>query len=641
MVGFRKLMKIFYFFATAGVNQFTFISYYILGHYFVELVQYNQLCCIKSIRKYQHFRLRNDESSSSNQQHVSDDYKSCSFQQPTCDFTYKYRTFDGSCNNLKYPEWGMANTVYGRMLIPNYGDGISLPRIAIDGTSLPLARTLSTTFFHEANNADEITSLALMQWGQFIAHDVAFTADRDGAPIDCCNSNELEDVNTCFPIDIPADDLFYSQFNVTCRNMQRKKFILLKNCSRTAEQINGVSHFMDGSQIYGSSSDIARSLRTFKDGRLLVQTCEPGKSFLPPTTPADACNNMNSINYLTGDSRVNQNPQLAVLHTVFAREHNRIATELLRLHPGWNDEVLYQEARAIVIAELHQITYNEWLPLLLGKAYMAYHNLYSNNRRNYTYNSNLVPVGTIDFASAFRVGHSAIQGQINIVSNIHTCPMKRLNLSDYLNRPGVIQQAACFDDFLRSLLQQPMQKVDEFCSSQITQMLFHGSNSFGDDLISVDIQRGREHGLPSYVEYLYTCTNNRPRSFLDLKNIIKARFIPLLEKLYTSVDDIDLFVGGNLEYHAPGSRLGPTFQCIIGEQFYRYKYGDRFWYEIRGQQHSFSNGQLYEIKKVTLSRIICDNSNINVVSPNSFLLPSIRNNIISCEQIPRMNLNRW
>ena len=69
---------------------------------------------------------------------------------------------------------------------------------------------------------------------------------------------------------------------------------------------------------------------------------------------------------LTGDSRVTEHPFLTVIHTIWVREHNRIATMLYNSNPVLSDEAIFQQARKIVIAELQHIIYSEYLPTIIG-----------------------------------------------------------------------------------------------------------------------------------------------------------------------------------------------------------------------------------------------------------------------------------
>ena len=76
-----------------------------------------------------------------------------------------------------------------------------------------------------------------------------------------------------------------------------------------------------------------------------------------------------ATNIYSGDIRANEQWGLTLLQTVWLREHNRIAAELEKLNPWYDDERLYQEARRIVIAEYQHIIYKEYLPIILGKMY--------------------------------------------------------------------------------------------------------------------------------------------------------------------------------------------------------------------------------------------------------------------------------
>lgn len=113
---------------------------------------------------------------------------------------------------------------------------------------------------------------------------------------------------------------------------------------------------------------------------------------------------------------------------------------------------------------------------------------------------------------------------------------------------------------------------------------------FGFDLVSLNLWRGRDHGLPSYNTYRRVCGLQPVVSFEQLLTVMEPSVVNRLSKVYRSVDDIDLYIGGLVERHLPGSMLGPVFSCIIADQFARLKEGDRFFYEHGGHPHSFTPG---------------------------------------------------
>ena len=115
-----------------------------------------------------------------------------------------------------------------------------------------------------------------------------------------------------------------------------------------------------------------------------------------------------------GDLRVNEQPNLAVMHTLFLREHNRVARQLQKINPKWNDETLFQETRRIVVAEWQHIVYNEWLPLILGQDNMKRFGLFPLTKGfSNSYETDFDPRITNAFgAAAFRVGHTLIPASI-------------------------------------------------------------------------------------------------------------------------------------------------------------------------------------------------------------------------------------
>ncbi|KAK0094752.1 hypothetical protein PV326_010089 [Microctonus aethiopoides] len=586
-----------------------------------------------------------------------------------CKYKWPYRSYDGSCNNFENPTWGMAQTRYTRLLPAIYSDGIWTPAVASSGHELPPARLLSYHLFPELRIKDPIWTLLTMQWGQIVTHDMAqlATAPNFNLPsTSCCDENgqlSKQNLNNpeCFPIVIGNNDPIYDRHITQCLTFSRAttdyqvancRLAAVSDSNQSAEQITMVTQFLDLSNIYGSSERAANILRTQSGGRLRTQILNH-REFLPPVfimnSSTFACDEdrPEQVCYGAGDDRVNQNPQLTLLQTMLVREHNRIAIILGHINPHWFDETIYQETRRIMIAQHQFITYYEWLPIIIGvQNAFDYKLIYHTDDIDYIddYNSNINPTVLNEHSNgAFRVLHSLVAGYLKLVDEKRSpSSHKFLRLSDWFLRPSIIAKADNLDDLTRGLADQPEQTRDEFYDHEITEFLFRGRNRLGGDLRSIDIQRGRDHGIATYNDYREFCGLRRARNWADFSDYISPNNIEKLSRLYEQPDDVDLSVGGSLEINAGGALTGPTFLCILIEQFYRTRVGDRFWFETPNSVAAFTQEQLSEIRKATIARFLCDNSdNIRTMQRRAFEKPSINNPIVKCADLPSINLSLW
>ena len=136
-----------------------------------------------------------------------------------CDPNYNYRRIDGKCNNLVNTNWGASFHCQNRLLPPDYRDGVSEPRVAVDDSPLPNPRLITTTFMPSVKQMDLYRSSLHMIWGQFIAHDAFKTLQYWSLAINCCPNSSVH--RECFPMtDIPRDELSIA-FNQTCLNFVR------------------------------------------------------------------------------------------------------------------------------------------------------------------------------------------------------------------------------------------------------------------------------------------------------------------------------------------------------------------------------------------------------------------------------------
>lgn len=156
-------------------------------------------------------------------------------------------------------------------------------------------------------------------------------------PPQCCNVPDKCLHPECFPIQIPRDDPFYSQFGQTCMELARTVPALNGPGCRPGvrEQLNAVTSFLDASAVYGSTEQRAADLRLFRDGRLKFnqQFLDSGIPLMPEEEDGEECAAIDGERkcFAGGDLRANENYQLTAFHSVFVREHNRIVNVLLRL----------------------------------------------------------------------------------------------------------------------------------------------------------------------------------------------------------------------------------------------------------------------------------------------------------------------
>nr|XP_022907999.1 chorion peroxidase [Onthophagus taurus] len=584
--------------------------------------------------------------------------RSSCIPQPKCPpILSPYRRFDGSCNTHHNPSWGSSLSPFSRLLPPKYHDGIWSPRRSILNQPLPSPRLISSTIFEDTPNPDHDHTLMVMQFGQFLSHDITHSLDftfPNGSGISCCGEKdeyilpEIYQHHACLPIEVPHDDEFYSRFNVKCINFVRSMLSPRTDCSLGyTQQMNKVTHFIDASTVYGSSGDQALKLRTFEGGRL--KSFEDfGRNLLPLSRHEEACLTMEkgSACFESGDSRTNQMITLVAVHTLFMREHNRIAGILEEINENWTDERIFLETRRILIAQLQVIVYKEFLPSVLGEIAMEEFGLNLEDDGFYSddYDEGVEPSITNEFAAAaYRFGHSIVGGTLSLYSKIKMEEV--VSIPEVMFYPARMRKYEFLDEILSSLTTEPIEKADGFLSDALTKYMFKAGNPFGVDLASLNIQRGRDHGLRPYNDYRILVGLEPIKSFIEFGSELGEK----LSKVYASPDDIDLWVGGLLEGKVPGSILGLTFRDIIADQFSRLKKGDRYFFENNPKVNPghFNLDQLRELKQASMSRIICDNSDrvyLTKQALNAFKKPGvIGNEFKECDsnEIPRVNLMFW
>ncbi|KAL4216726.1 heme binding [Mactra antiquata] len=560
-----------------------------------------------------------------------------------------YRTIDGSCNNLGNPEWGMGGVRFRRDLPAEYADGIGTPRMyGVDGAPLPSPRTVSNIIHQPVRGDKQIdsnTTVMVMAFGQFLSHDIVSTPTSDGphsSKLKCCDEkdNLSGPFKSCFNIQTDYTGEFFDY--TKCMKFTRSAPAVCSDCRICGrEQVNEISSYIDAGIVYGSTQARLQSLRKFDKGLLLVNETT---NLLPWQHVPTCKGGRQEFCFAAGDARVTVVPNLSALHTIFVRLHNLMATELSMLNPEWGDETLFQETRKILIAITQNIVYSEYLPTILGPEVMKQYDL------DIADDFRLVHDGLVNAAAsnafgtaAFRFGHATVPNEQKLLDVEYRTELTA-KIEDTYNNPNMTVDSC--SGLARWLVYHKGVVSDGMFGEGVRSKLFlERDQHLCFDLVALNIQRGRDHGLPGY---------NKWRQFCRLPVITETEFykhgtafgdftVDVSNKFrltYRHPDDIDLYSGGVRETVLPGSQVGPTFACILGDTFRRLRYGDRFFFENPYRLTGFTLDQLKTIKKLKLSKVICKTMGIARIPENVFV-PSSDDEMVDCSDLEDVDLFFW
>ncbi|MEE9302839.1 MAG: peroxidase family protein [Thiotrichaceae bacterium] len=480
----------------------------------------------------------------------------------------QYRTFDGTNNNTRHPKLGSTDQPL-RNFIPK---DVSREIGGATEARLPSAREVSNVVANQQGDTVNRKGLSDMfwLWGQFLDHDINLT-----------HPDESKEAN----INVPTSDPFFDPQGTGQAQIGFHRSGTLLDKNGTLTQPNAITAYIDGSNIYGSDKETADKLRSFSGGRL-DQTVN---GLLPQNEWGQ---------FVSGDVRVNEHAGLSAMHTLWMREHNRVADKLSKRHPRWSDEKIFQEARNQVVAQMQAISYNEFVPQLLGKNKIG---------RYSGYNPNLSPQISNSFSTAaYRLGHTMLSSNLlRLDEEGNEIAEGHLSLRNAFFNPDKVREAG-IDPILRGFASQTAQAVDPMIIDDVRNFLFGQPGQGGFDLAALNTQRGRDHGLASLNDSREALGLSRINSFND--PIWQGDFGQKLAQVYDSPDDVDLWIGGLAEKHDGDSLVGETFTRILNDQFTRLRSADSFWYE-----RQFSRREISKFNNTTLADVIKRNTDIQTI----------------------------
>ena len=427
-------------------------------------------------------------------------------------------------------------------------------------------------------------------WGQFLDHDLSLTPE---------GHDEIIEV-----------DAF-------AHGVGRSEFLEGTGESGPREFGNAVTWQIDASMVYGSNDVREDDVRSFEDGKLKVTDDPTSTHGLLPLANEDTfmAGDITSDDpvYLAGDIRANENPNLLTLHTLFVREHNYWAEKLGEEHPEWSDQEIFEVARSIVEFSIQKITYDEWLPHLIGNAVP----------QDLDHVPDVDGQVALEFSTAaFRFGHTLVSGHMprlnddgTVTEGGHLALMENFFVTDSVKDGGI-------DSLIRGQAAEHAQELDTKVVDDLNFFLATPDGVAGFSLPALNLIRGADHGMGSYVDVRAQLLGDIDPETLDPTDFSIFTSDPQLQaelaSVYDTVHDVDLWVGGLAEDNIEGTLMGPLFSFILTDQFTRTAQADDTFNLLDPRLE----GDLLEevLDSATMSSVILRTTDIDLIQDDPFVV---------------------
>lgn len=505
-------------------------------------------------------------------------------------------TVSGLCNHLNNT---LSGTTMQELLIPMK---ITRPTSTSMEGMKPNVRDISNAIVKSTHDkkAPYNANMWFVIFGQLVDHEIVLTPNEHNDPD---ASTPIIETKSNVKMDFTRAGVLRYKYSSCCQSKY-----LTSDRVWSSFPFNRITSFVDGSAVYGSSHLRVNTLRAFHKGKIILQTVG-GEKYMPFNNPSqlkftlhNEPSDHDGTLFAAGDVRANENLFLTAMHTLLAREHNRVCDLLFKyLHSQkklrlLRDSWMFTTVRQIVAAEMQSITFNEFVPLLLGSDALP---------KYQKYNPKIdARVSIFHSAFAFRWGHSGIAEKFYMRDRRNQVHFRKLK-NVFFNTKEFLKFG--MDNIIEAATNISSMDIDEQIVESLRDSLFKPPESKTLDLASLNLQRGRDVGLVSYlkVQEWYKTGKDLDNIPVDLQKKLLA--------VYKKKEYIDAFIGCLSETKKPGALLGPLCWKINQEQFINLRDGDRFYYENVEWHKDIRNWDL--IKKITnheyrMADLVRDNTNL-------------------------------